>query len=142
MDEITCPAAPEDVAARWTGHLTDEDKKRVQVWLEDAWLQVKKVPALTERVHAERAPHLPVLRAGDLERETITVLCSMVIRVLKNPKSLWQFSVDDGSAQMDRTISSGELYLSPDEYARLAPRAGNALAGMYSIPMGIPYWGA
>lgn len=141
MDTITCPANADDVAARWTGALTDEDKTRIQTWLEDAWLQVKKVPALTERIAAERAPYLPEVRCGDLEQEAIAVLCSMVIRVLKNPKSLWAFGVDDGSAQYDRTISSGEIYLADDERARLAPPQVNALAGMYSIPMGLPYWG-
>ena len=49
--------------------------------------------------------------------------------------------MDDGSAQYDRTISSGEIYLADDERARLAPPQVNALAGMYSIPMGLPYWG-
>lgn len=137
---MDCPATVKDVEARW-GPVEPNQTERVQTWLQDAWLDAQSVHSLTERLAAERAAGTDGA-VGLLEQQVIRVLCAAVIRVLKNPKSLWRFSVDDGSMDLDRSISSGEVYLSAEERAKLAPvvNAGT-LPGMYSLPMGVPYWG-
>lgn len=132
------PATIEDVERRW-GTLAGEDQRtRVQAWLDDAWLMVKAIPSLSERITAE--DERMEGQTGDLRARTIKAIANAVIRVLKNPKGLWQVGIDDGTATFDRTLSSGELYIAAEDIADLSPKP-MPLASSYSIPLGVPYWG-
>jgi hypothetical protein len=50
-----------------------------------------------------------------------SVVEDMVVRVMRNPRAYRQVSIDDFSGTIDQAISSGLLYLSDDELARLTP---------------------
>ncbi len=63
------------------------------------------------------------------------VMASMVVRVLKNPDSVRTDSIDDHTMTLDNAISSGEMYLSPSEVARLTPRSV-PVYGMYVMGLG------
>lgn len=76
---------------------------------------------------------------GTLAATTVAgVLEDMVIRVLRNPDALRSITVDDGTATLDRSIATGELYVSDTDRQRLAPprRPGRARA----ITQHIPTW--
>lgn len=131
------PATIDDVTADW-GELTDDMKDRVQAWIDRAWRIVKRVPSLVERLEHEQDKH-PDDADQDLRLTTVDVIVSMVVRRLKNPRGLRSFGVDDGQATLDWSLSTGEIYLSEDEHALLAPD-GVRLASSYSIPLAVPYW--
>lgn len=134
------PATIQDVENRW-GSISDPDLKiRVETWIGDAWRKVKRIPTLIERLTAEELAE-PDVEKRDLRADVVRIISEAVIRVLKNPKGLWQFSIDDGSATLDRSLSSGALYISDDERAELMPD-DTALPTMHSIPLGVPYWGS
>jgi hypothetical protein len=57
---------------------------------------------------------------GRLSVETVkAVVKAMVLRVLRNPDGLRQFTSDDASFTRDNAVSGGLLYLSPEERALL-----------------------
>lgn len=134
------PATVEDVEARWSP-ITDVNlRTNVETWIDDSWRAVKRIPRLVQRLEVE-AVAVPDVGDRDLRADVVRVICESVIRVLKNPKSLWQFSVDDGSAMLDRSLSSGALYISDAERAMLMPE-DDYLPTSYSIPLDVPYWGS
>lgn len=64
------------------------------------------------------------IAAGRLPAATVvSILEDMVVRVVRNPRAFRQVSIDDFSATVDHTLSSGALYLSPEELERLTPGA-------------------
>jgi hypothetical protein len=75
---------------------------------------------------------------GHLDTEdVIQVLAWMVIRVLRNPEALRQWSDDTYNQTVDTALSSGLLYITDEELADLMPTApGLPGNGMYSIPLG------
>lgn len=77
--------------------------------------------------------------AGTLDPAIVaSVIEDMVVRVVKNAKGLRQFSIDDFSATIDTALSSGALYLSDDERARLCPSRAGGRVG--SVRIGVPAW--
>lgn len=79
------------------------------------------------------------MTAGTLAVATVAgVLEDMVIRILRNPDALRSITVDDGTAVLDRSIATGELYVSDTDRQRLAPprRPGSARA----ITQHVPTW--
>lgn len=57
--------------------------------------------------------------SGDLEPEVIRVLCTAVLRVMKNPDGKRQESIDDYSWTRDQAVSSGLLYFGDGELSAL-----------------------
>lgn len=107
------PAFVGDVSDRWRP-LSVQEEDTIQFWLEDAWgiLQVDS-PGLVSRIESG-STDLAVV---------VSVLCYAVIRKAKNPDTWRQgsVSIDDAarSFTLDTTISSGELYFTPDELRRV-----------------------
>lgn len=66
------------------------------------------------------------------------VVEDMVVRVLRNPNGLRQYSIDDFSKMVDTALSSGGLYLSDAERLLLAPTRSRSRVG--SIRLGVPAW--
>lgn len=127
---MVTPATFEDVRVRSARPISEANKDFVEHRLGDAWaLLQKKIPGISARMGGDE-----VLR--DL---VVSVLCDAVIRLLKNPNSIRSTGIDDGSVTFDTTISSGRLYFLDEELADLMPDV--ALGGIYSLPMGVPYWG-
>lgn len=82
------------------------------MWLEAAEVVLR---ALYPNVGARVA-------AGTLSVATVQhVQVQMVLRVVKNPENLRQWSVDDASFTRDQAVSSGLLVLDPAEAKLLAP---------------------
>jgi hypothetical protein len=75
---------------------------------------------------------------GHLDVDDVNrVVCWMVIRVLRNPEALRQWSDDTYNQTVDTALSSGLLYMTDEDKADLAPYApGLPVNGMYSIPLG------
>lgn len=77
---------------------------------------------------------------GRLRQATLNaVIEDMVIRVLRNPQALRTVSVDDGSATLDMTISSGLMYVSDVELARLRGHASGPKNPVRSIRLRMPH---
>lgn len=79
------------------------------------------------------------IAAASLDAAVVaSVIEDMVVRVAKNPGGRRQFSIDDFSAMIDTALSSGALYLSDDERARLCPPSRPGRVG--SVRIGVPAW--
>lgn len=83
-------------------------------------------------------PGLPRRVEGDdtLKALVQSTIKAMVLRVAKNPRALRSIGLDDLNATIDNTASSGELYLTAAEAARLAERPDGGRVG--SIRLGLP----
>jgi hypothetical protein len=127
------PASIQDVIDRFERPLTTDEQRAGAKWLDDAWRKVKRnVPAVEARMALGQD------QPGHLDTEdVIQVLAWMVIRVLRNPEALRQWSDDTYNQTVDTALSSGLLYITDEELADLMPTApGLPGNGMYSIPLG------
>lgn len=85
--------------------------------------QVEALPLLIEKAQEL----LPVgteqwIADGRTKAATVvSVVEDMVVRVARNPRGLRQVSIDDFTGTIDQALSSGGLYLAPDELERLTP---------------------
>lgn len=122
------PVTIDDVEAVF-GPLDATQKSAVGVWLDVAWGKLKrKVPTLTAQLEADKVDVALVKSA----------VVSAIVRVLNNPKGVRSAGVDDGQFTIDVEQSSGRLYIHEDDIADLKPSW--ALSGVYSMPLGVPYW--
>ena len=122
------PVTIDDVEAVF-GPLDATQKSAVGVWLDVAWGKLKrKVPTLTAQLEADKVDVALVKSA----------VVSAIVRVLNNPKGVRSAGVDDGQYTIDVEQSSGRLYIHEDDIAGLKPSW--ALSGVYSMPLGVPYW--
>lgn len=122
------PVTIDDVEAVF-GPLDATQRSAVGVWLDVAWGKLKrKVPTLTAQLEADKVDVALVKSA----------VVSAIVRVLNNPKGVRSAGVDDGQYTIDVEQSSGRLYIHEDDIADLKPSW--ALSGVYSMPLGVPYW--
>lgn len=108
------PATSADLQARSFRTLTADELAVGQVLLGDAWALVLSArPSVADRLDAA---------LGDTVFEGLVrqILCAMVLRVLSNPGGKLEERQDDYQYRLDSAVSSGALYLSDDELARLA----------------------
>ena len=116
------PVTVADLEARFRS-LTADEQTVAQALLDDAWaiLLVSK-PNLEQQI-----------TDGAIAPEVVTfVVAAMVLRVLRNPNGVRQWSVDDYSETRDPSIASGGLYVSTEELALLAP-AGTGSGAAFTI---------
>jgi hypothetical protein len=115
-----------DLEDRWRP-LADDEKAGAQALLADAWAIANvQLPNLDASV-----------TAGTTSPDAVrAVLSAMVIRVLRNPDGVRQWSVDDYSETRDSTLSSGALYLTADELNLLNTAMGRPRRGAFSITPG------
>ena len=119
------PADIADLEALWRP-LGPDEIAGAAAWLDAAWAVLKiESPGIEQRVDA-----------GTIDPAVVrTVMCSMVLRVLRNPDGRRQGaeSIDDYSTSwtLDDRVSSGALYVSPIELGWLAGRRGGPRA--YSV---------
>lgn len=108
------PASVSDLEARSFRALTVTEKTVGGTLLGDAWAIV-----LAARPNvAARLDKLPKDEA--FENLVVQVLCAMVLRVLQNPSGKLEERQDDYQYRLDSAVSSGALYLSDAELARLS----------------------
>lgn len=102
-----------------------------------AWLRIQARFPDIETTTAPVPPATEPLVSTELVAD---VMASMIVRVLKNPESLRvrSESIDDhtDAATLDAAISSGEMYLTPDEIALLTPAPIAPVYGMYVMGLG------
>jgi hypothetical protein len=129
------PAELSDVEGSFERPLTADEKRVIPKWLGTAWRtlteEVRGIPARCEL--DEAAP-------GYLSSDTVKdVVVAMVERKLRNPDGFRTWGGDTESSTIDSTLSSGQIYVTALERARLAPTdlAGGA-GGFYSIQLGRP----
>lgn len=105
------PAKASDLAARWRP-LTDQEAANAAVFLDDAWALL-----------VGRRPMLPTwVAAGLVDPANVTrVLCSIVLRVLKNPDGFVSESIDDWSGSRNPLAADGGLRVTADELADVTP---------------------
>ena len=105
------PANIADLEARWRP-LTAAEQVVAQAALGDAWaLLTVQRPTLDANLQAGAIPF----------DAAVFVVCSMVLRALKNPDGKAEESVDDYRYKRDSSVASGALYASVDELALVTP---------------------
>ena len=102
----------------------------------------RSIQALIDKAENLLESELPFLSAwvadGRIADATVSgVVQDMVLRVMKNPHAWRQVSIDDGSATIDTSTSSGLLYLSAAERARLTP-ASRRRGRVGSVRLNLP----
>lgn len=119
------PVTTSELAVRFRP-LVGAEEEYAQALLDDAWeiLLVHK-PNLDAQMAAEEVSQGAVS----------VVISSMVLRVLRNPDGVRQWSVDDYSETRDNSVAAGALYVSPDELGLLAP-AGTGSGAAFTITPG------
>jgi hypothetical protein len=132
MAVITTPfCTPDDVAGVWRPIADESERDVISNLISDASQMIAEIPVVRQRV------------ADDLLSEsTLRMVCKhMVRRVMINPSGLRQFGVSADDAQRngtyDSSISTGRLYITDDEMARLA---GRPVVGVDSGAFSIRPW--
>lgn len=116
------PVVVDDLAVRFRP-LTDAESPVAEALLADAWaILLTSVPDLEAR-----------RTSGAISDGVLTsVVASMVLRVIRNPEGIRQWSIDDASFTRDTALSAGGLYLSDAELALLTGTAGRR-RGAFSV---------
>lgn len=128
------PAIVEDIEDRFRP-LVGAEKVNAQALLDDAWedlLAPNHVPDLEARMADGRVSTGLVIR----------VVRAMVLRVLRNPDAIRQWSVDDASFTRDSAASAGELYVTDDEVKLLSGGGSGVFtirASARTVPSNDPY---
>lgn len=110
----TNPADIGDLKARSFRTLTPTEESVGSTLLGDAWAIVLAAkPSVADRL--DETP-----KDAAFESLVIQTLCAMVLRVLQNPSGKLEERQDDYQYRLDSAVSSGALYLSDAELARLS----------------------
>lgn len=108
------PASIADLESRSFRTLTANEKTVGGTLLGDAWAIVLSAkPNVADRL--DKLPKDTVFES--LVKQT---LCAMVLRVLNNPDGKLEERQDDYQYRLDSAVSTGALYLSDAELARLS----------------------
>lgn len=104
-------ATTDDVTARSLRALTDVELMWATTALEDVEAMLEtRIPDLLTRAEIGTPFH----------RLVIQVEAAAVLRVLRNPDGVLEESGDDYRRRLDAAVSTGQLYISEAEFARLA----------------------
>ena len=107
------PATGADLQARSFRTLEAGELSVGSTLLGDAWAIVLSAkPSVADRL--DKTPVDTVFKSL-----VVQTLCAMVLRVLSNPDGKLEESQDDYRYRLDSAVSSGALYLSDAELARL-----------------------
>lgn len=110
----TNPATIVQLKARSFRTLTSTEEAVGATLLGDAWAIVLSAkPDVAARL--DKVPKDTVF-----ESLVVQILCAMVLRVLSNPSGKLEERQDDYQYRLDSAVSSGALYLSDAELARLS----------------------
>lgn len=98
-----------------------------EVLIGDAWEEIRgRVPTLDARFAAGLVT----------EGQVLKVIAAMVLRPLRNPDALRQWTVDNDSFTRDSAVSAGLLYVTPEDVALLAGQPLEATGHIsFSAPM-------
>ncbi len=119
-------ASTRDVEALF-GDLSDQQSLAAAVMLERISAEIRiKAPTIDTRIAA--SPDLALIVSG--------VAVDAVLRVLRNPDSKVQESIDDYSYRRADAVADGVLYLTPGEVEKLADPVGTP-RGAFTIRPGV-----
>lgn len=103
------PSTNADVEARWRP-LVGQEVTNCTTLRADAWRMLKRrIPTLEADIATD----------ADLSAETVRVIATAVLRVLKNPDGLSSESVDDYTYKRDGSAADGVLHFTDDELGAL-----------------------
>lgn len=116
-------ATPTDVRDRWLGpnSLTATDEQLATLIGDAEDTVAREFPDVQARIDAGTLPLARVVK----------VVCRVVIRRLRNPEGIRQTQEGAGPYQVSRTYGGdepGELYLTDDDRAELAPQRRRAFS--------------
>lgn len=126
----TNPATINDLTSRSLRTLTTRELEVGPFLIDDAWaIIINARPSVATRLDA--SPYDAALASLVVQIE-----CAMVLRVLNNPDGKLEEQGDDYRYRLDQAVSTGALYLSDAELARLS--AGDDVSdGAFTItPVG------
>jgi hypothetical protein len=107
---VTNPATTDALESRWRP-LSAEEETVAQTLLDDAWLMLRRrFSSLAD----------DVLTDDDLSADAVRVMCSAVLRVMRNPDGFKRESIDDWSGERDSGTADGSLYFTDAELAALS----------------------
>ena len=120
------PATRADLQSRSFRSLSVDELNVGETLLGDAWAIVLSAkPSVSDRL--DKTPPDTVFQSL-----VVQTLCAMVLRVLSNPEGKLSESQDDYSYRLDSSVSTGALYLSDAELARLSD-GDDELDGAWTI---------
>lgn len=109
----TNPATATDLGNRSLRTLTPRELEVGATLLDDAWgIVISARPTVNTRLDAVPEP-------AAFKALVVQILCAMVLRVLNNPDGKLEEQGDDYRYRLDQAVSTGALYLSDAELARL-----------------------
>ena len=121
---MTIPADLTDLESRFRP-LSADEATFANALLDDAWaILLSQRPNLEAQIDAGTVP----------EGVATFVLSAMVLRVLRNPNGVKQWSVDDYSETRDSSLAAGSLYVSPEELGLLVPVGAGSGAAFTITP--------
>lgn len=120
-------AEVQDLRDRYEETLTADQERVAETRLADALAELRaKVTSLDARVDD-----------GTLDQSVVSrVQVDMVLRLIRNPEGKRQESIDDYSWTRDQALSDGQLYVTANELALLAPPRRSRL--WRSVRLGVP----
>ena len=125
------PASLEDVQSRWKT-LAGQEAGTAQTFLDDAWVMLKRrLPDLETRLEDND----PLAAQADLIATAVRVLCSAVIRVLKNPDGAVEEDIDDHRIKYGDAGPDGVLGFTQDELDDLSAPAAGVAGKAFSIDL-------
>lgn len=128
------PASATDLQNRSLRTLTEREQAVGATLLDDAFNMITAAkPSVTDRL--DKLPRDLVFTA--LVRQ---IVCAMVLRVLNNPDGKLEEQGDDYRYRLDAAVSTGALYVSDAELARLA-EGDTVTDGAFTIRPSFPGYG-
>lgn len=112
------PAKRADLSARSFRTLSDTELDTGCVLLDDAYYDlIGRYPQVKVKLDAEKLlyPNPDDVDKMVFTRRVVKLLCSVVLRVIKNPDGKFEEEGDDYRYRRDSAISTGELYFSDEE---------------------------
>lgn len=107
------PATVTDLTNRSLRALSSREVQVGEVLLDDAWsIVISARPTVATRLDAAPAP-------AAFKALVVQIICAMVLRVMNNPDGKLEEQGDDYRYRLDSAVSSGALYISEAELARL-----------------------
>lgn len=126
------PATTTDLSNRSLTTLTSAQLAVGAIKLDDAYIQIiTAIPSVVTRLAV--TPTDTVFTAL-----VVQVQCAAVLRYLQNPEGKYQEAVDDYSFSRDKSLASGETYITEDELDLLSSTTGSPNAFTITPAGGTP----
>lgn len=118
--------------------LDDVETEQIQAWLEDAESQIRSRIRNLDAIVVTDPPAPPAtLAPGQILASTLrSVEARAVVRVALNPEGYRSWGTDDVERTRDTALSSGQIYIAPDEWVELQPHLVQPMPQAYTLTLG------